>query len=244
MRKETIIEIILSTMEEMRKLTVTFTDKEKIPQPFIDLLMNKYTTLGEEIQLLDFWKVASEAEESVAEPVKEEPKSAPAPAPVVEVKIEAPKVEVAPQPAVVEPEPKVAPATEVAVEPVAIVHEPKEPVVAPVQEVQPKEEPKVDIKPTIQPVRQASVSKSASSADTINYGTPVSDIRKAVGINDRFLYQRELFGGDAQRLNQALDAINACSTYEEAHATLKAFGWDETDATVEAFLKAVHRRFL
>lgn len=230
MRKETIIEIILSTMEEMRKLTVTFTDKEKIPQPFIDLLMNKYTTLGEEIQLLDFWKVASEAEESVAEPVKEEPKSAPAPAPVVEVKIEAPKVEVAPQPAVVEPEPKVAPAPEVAVEPVVVAQEPKEPVVAPVQE--------------IQPVRQASVSKSASSADTINYGTPVSDIRKAVGINDRFLYQRELFGGDAQRLNQALDAINACSTYEEAHATLKAFGWDETDATVEAFLKAVHRRFL
>lgn len=230
MRKETIIEIILSTMEEMRKLTVTFTDKEKIPQPFIDLLMNKYTTLGEEIQLLDFWKVASEAEESVAESVKEEPKSAPAPAPVVEVKIEAPKVEVAPQPAVVEPEPKVAPAPEVTVEPVVVAPEPKEPVVAPVQE--------------IQPVRQASVSKSASSADTINYGTPVSDIRKAVGINDRFLYQRELFGGDAQRLNQALDAINACSTYEEAHATLKAFGWDETDATVEAFLKAVHRRFL
>lgn len=230
MRKETIIEIILSTMEEMRKLTVTFTDKEKIPQPFIDLLMNKYTTLGEEIQLLDFWKVASEAEENIVEPVKEEPKQAPVAAPVVEVKV-------------AQPEPKVVPEPEVVVEPIAVTPVPEKEA-EPVKEVQPKEEPKVEVKPVVQPVRQAPVAKSASSADTINYGTPVSDIRKAVGINDRFLYQRELFGGDAQKLNQTLDAINACSTYEEAHTTLSAFGWDETDATVEAFLKAVHRRFL
>lgn len=239
MRKETIIEIILSTMEEMRKLTVTFTDKEKIPQPFIDLLMNKYTTLGEEIQLLDFWKVASEAEDSASEPVRTEFKQVQVP--VVENAVGQSKTEVVPEPVVAEPGLVVEPEPEVVPEPTPV---PEKPVEEPKVIVQPKPEPKAEVSPEAQPVSQATSVKSASSADTINYGTPVSDIRKAVGINDRFLYQRELFGGDAQKLNQALDAINACSTYEEAHATLSVFGWDETDATVEAFLKAVHRRFL
>lgn len=86
---------------------------------------------------------------------------------------------------------------------------------------------------------------AATAADIATYGTPVSDITKAIGINDRFLYQRELFRGNKAEFDTAISAINASSSYNQAYIFLKqSYGWDETDSTVEAFLKAVHRRFI
>lgn len=251
MRKETIIEIILSTMEEMRKLTETFADKENIPQPFIDLLMTKYSTLGKEIQLLEFWKEEGEATKEQTEETKEEKTESTeaenASEPVIIEVISEPEPEIEAEEAkAVDPEPAVAPETES----VAITS--RESTVEnsntantqpePVREVYTVKQ-EVPTKPTA-PKIVTKATKTISSKDTIEYGTPVSDIRKAVGINDRFLFQRELFGGDGNKLNQTLDAINACTSFEEAHVLLKAFGWDETEATVEGFMKAVHRRFL
>ncbi|MEE1347390.1 MAG: hypothetical protein U0K36_05860, partial [Bacteroidales bacterium] len=84
-----------------------------------------------------------------------------------------------------------------------------------------------------------------SAADIANYGTPVKDVTKAIGINDKFLYIRELFGGNKLTFDSAVATINAASSYQQAYQYLKqTYGWDETDPTVEAFLKAVHRRFL
>ncbi len=237
MRKETIIEIILSTMEEMRKLTETFADKENIPQPFIDLLMTKYSTLGKEIQLLEFWKEESTENETEAV-TKKEPETEPVkesePVIVPEIKVEPAEQPEEKREPIVEKEPE--PAKEVVIAQVEVKAEKEEEPLKAVEETKPV----APAKPVV-PVNKV---KTVSSKDTIEYGTPVSDIRKAVGINDRFLFQRELFGGDATRLNQTLDAINACTSYEEAHAMLQVFGWDETDANVEGFLKAVHRRFL
>lgn len=86
---------------------------------------------------------------------------------------------------------------------------------------------------------------TANAADIATYGTPVTDITKAIGINDRFLYQRELFRGNKADFDTAIAAINSSSSYNQAYIFLKqSYGWDETDATVEAFLKAVHRRFI
>lgn len=86
---------------------------------------------------------------------------------------------------------------------------------------------------------------AANATDIATYGTPVSDITKAIGINDRFLYQRELFKGNKADFDTAIAAINSSSNYNQAYIFLKqSYGWDETDPTVEAFLKAVHRRFI
>lgn len=86
---------------------------------------------------------------------------------------------------------------------------------------------------------------TANAADIATYGTPVSDITKAIGINDRFLYQRELFKGSKADFDTAIAAINSSSSYNQAYIFLKqSYGWDETEPTVEAFLKAVHRRFI
>lgn len=98
---------------------------------------------------------------------------------------------------------------------------------------------------TTEPEPAIAEKHTANAADIATYGTPVSDITKAIGINDRFLYQRELFKGSKADFDSTIAAINASSNYTQAYIFLKqSFGWDETDPTVEAFLKAVHRRFI
>lgn len=76
-------------------------------------------------------------------------------------------------------------------------------------------------------------------------GKPVDDIKKAIGINDRFLFQRELFEGNAQRMNQTIEELNQLNTFENAKAFIAAnFSWEYGNETAETFINAVHRRFL
>lgn len=81
--------------------------------------------------------------------------------------------------------------------------------------------------------------------DLTKTGTPVNDIRKAMGINDRFYFQRELFDNNNTLFNNTLDQINAMSSYNQAYIFLKGnFNWDESLKETEEFLRAVRRRFL
>lgn len=83
------------------------------------------------------------------------------------------------------------------------------------------------------------------AADIVNYGTPVDDIRKALSINDRILFQRELFGGNKLAYDAAVETVNAAASYAQAYEYFRqTYRWDENDPATEAFLKAVHRRFL
>lgn len=128
----------------------------------------------------------------------------------------------------------------------AITETPAEKVI-PATQQQPSVTPaEVVAQPTKQPTPQPQARKNAPSvADITNYGLPVDDIRKAITIADRFLYQRELFGSNNETMNNTLEAINGMPSYEEAYMYITAsFSWDETDPTVENFLKTMHRRFL
>lgn len=83
------------------------------------------------------------------------------------------------------------------------------------------------------------------AADLVNYGTPVDDIRKALSINDRILFQRELFGGNKLAYEAAVETVNAAASYAQAYEYFRqTYHWDENDPSTEAFLRAVHRRFL
>lgn len=89
------------------------------------------------------------------------------------------------------------------------------------------------------------ISNTISADDLTKIGTPVNDIRKAMGINDRFYFQRELFDNDNTAFNNTLDQINSMSSYNEAYQHLKnKFAWDESLNETEEFLRAVRRRFL
>lgn len=87
--------------------------------------------------------------------------------------------------------------------------------------------------------------KTSANDDIAQYGAPVSDIKKALGINDRFYFQRELFENNNTLFNNVLDQINTLTSYNEAYLFLKSnFNWDETAKETEEFLRIVRRRFL
>ncbi|MGV8827617.1 MAG: hypothetical protein ACWA6U_04790 [Breznakibacter sp.] len=89
------------------------------------------------------------------------------------------------------------------------------------------------------------ITNQISADDLTKIGTPVNDIRKAMGINDRFYFQRELFDNNNTAFNETLDQINSMSNYNQAYAFLKSkFSWDESQKETEEFLRAVRRRFL
>ena len=77
---------------------------------------------------------------------------------------------------------------------------------------------------------------------------PVKDLKKAIGINDRFLYINELFRGDEVMYERSIKTINGFSIYPEAEYWIKRelklkLGWDEKTTTVKQFDQLVRRRF-
>ena len=86
---------------------------------------------------------------------------------------------------------------------------------------------------------------SRKDAGDMKFAKPVKDVKKAMGINDRFFYQRELFNSNSDLFNQTLDQINSMNSFDDAkNFLLSNFKWDETSDTTDAFLKIVKRRFL
>jgi hypothetical protein len=78
--------------------------------------------------------------------------------------------------------------------------------------------------------------------------SPVKDLRKAVGINDRFLFINELFRGDESMYERCIKTINNFNIYPEAeywiNRELKVkLGWNNDNETVQHFDQLVKRRF-
>jgi hypothetical protein len=78
--------------------------------------------------------------------------------------------------------------------------------------------------------------------------TPIKDLKKAIGINDRFLYISELFRGDEAMYERSIKTINGFSIYPEAEYWIRRelklkLAWDEKNAVVKQFDQLVKRRF-
>ena len=77
---------------------------------------------------------------------------------------------------------------------------------------------------------------------------PVKDLRKAIGINDRYLYINELFKGDQSVFERTLKTLNDFTSLAEAkfwmeRELLLKSGWNREDKTVRQFIQLVSRRF-
>lgn len=78
--------------------------------------------------------------------------------------------------------------------------------------------------------------------------TPIKDLRKGIGINDRFVFVKELFRGDDAAYERSIKTINNFGIYSEAEYWMSRelklkLGWDEDNATVQHFYQLVRRRF-
>ena len=111
-----------------------------------------------------------------------------------------------------------------------------EPVVAPAPAPQPeaKAEPVAAPQPAPRPVPQ----------QTSLFGAAVEDIRQAISLGDRFLFQRELFAGNGELMQKTLDEINNLGSLNEAmDYVLDNFDWDKESTAVQLFENVLKRRF-
>ncbi len=75
-------------------------------------------------------------------------------------------------------------------------------------------------------------------------GFPIQDIRKAISLGDRFLFQRELFAGNGELMNKTIDKLNSLTSLEEALAYIsKHFSWDTDSPAYELFTNILKRRW-
>lgn len=164
--------------------------------------------------------VYPEDEEVTVELPQEEPAAAPEPENMENIDVpEAPEIPETPE---TQEEPAPAPVPEPVVEPAPVVESAPEPV---------------------QPIQPAQPEAPRMPQQTSLFGTPVTDIRQAVSIGDRFLFQRELFAGNAEKLQQTLTELDKLNSLEEATAFIEQFGWDKLSSTYELFQNVLRRRF-
>lgn len=78
--------------------------------------------------------------------------------------------------------------------------------------------------------------------------TPVKDLKKAIGVNDRYLYINELFRGDEAMYERSIKTINGFSILPEAEYWIRRelkskLGWDDKTEAVMQFDQLITRRF-
>lgn len=72
---------------------------------------------------------------------------------------------------------------------------------------------------------------------------PIKSLREAIGINDRFLFTRELFDNNSSNFETTVAALDGQQSIQEAVDYLKLnFKWGNTEAS-QKFLAFVKRRF-
>lgn len=111
-------------------------------------------------------------------------------------------------------------------------------VAAPIVEPEPVKEEPAPVKEEPAPVVEEVASPKAAV-----YGKAVDDIRLAISLGDRFLYQRELFGQNAELMQKTLTELNELGSFDEAMNYISRFNWDTESNSYQQFLVSLHRRF-
>lgn len=191
----------------------------------MDELIKYFETLEARIASLEEAQANNEAIIASLEADIEELKNAPTPEPqVVEKVVEK----------VVEVEKPVEVIKEVVVE---------KPVVMAAPVAEPAKEPELPIAEPEPAVTPEPVVEEVASPKAAMYGKAVDDIRLAISLGDRFLYQRELFGQNAELMQRTLTELNELASFDEAMSYISRFNWDTESNTYQQFLVTLHRRF-
>lgn len=76
-------------------------------------------------------------------------------------------------------------------------------------------------------------------------GKPITNLASAIGINERFLYIRELFGNDAKKYEKAIEIMNNAASFNDAYNfMIREYTWDMDSEMVQELLELVRRKFI
>lgn len=111
--------------------------------------------------------------------------------------------------------------------------------------------PAVDLHETL-PAAPASINDQLKKevlelGDLLNEA-PVRDLKKAIGLNDRYVFIATLFNGDEGFYERCIKTLNAFSVLQEAEYWVKRelalkLGWQDENPTVRHFYQLLKRRF-
>ena len=159
------------------------------------------------------------------------------------------------------------PATPVTQEPIAFVATSKGPAISemnsgwlfdtateiPTLALQSKKNEFAEINQLMESIHSMPVLNEKLRANQIEIGTllnnePIKELKKGIGINDRFLFVQELFRGDEIMYERSIKTIDGFSIYPEAQFWIQRelklkIGWNEDSVTVKHFDQLVKRRF-
>ena len=199
-------------------------------------------------------------EKKIAEPVRQpEPPKEPSVPVVEEPKPEPPQKESIP--VAVEPEPSIPIAEESKPEPVVVKAPVAEEIVLAEEEKIEKPTPPVreEKKQPAEPVKSGILAEKIGPSDfhpineTLAQKTgdlssklqtaPLSSIVAGIGLNDKFLYIRELFKGDNALYSNTIRHLDTAESLGVAMDFINHhFDWDKKDETTQKFMNLVHRR--
>jgi hypothetical protein len=91
------------------------------------------------------------------------------------------------------------------------------------------------------------IAKNGSKNDVSSklQSKPIKDITTAIGLNDKFIFIRELFKGDKDHYNETIQVLNNFDTYQNALQFLNEnFDWDKEDENFIRLTELVRRKYM
>jgi hypothetical protein len=74
---------------------------------------------------------------------------------------------------------------------------------------------------------------------------PITDLAAAIGINEKFLYIRELFENDAKKYEGAIEIMNNAAGFNDAYDyVIREYSWDMDSELVQKLLELLKRKFI
>jgi|GEM_PF-1273082 len=217
---------IAALIDRIKEQSDRIGTQREIPQSELDVILHRIEELHRRTVVWSYLNTLPEEVQSEKEWVDNlisEKELEIVTVPVVQPEVE--KLPPAPEPKVIPLIPRVDVVKEEPVlkeEPVAK-EEPAQPVVQQIPVELPKTEPLPPAAPTLK------------------------DIRSFIGFNEKLMYLRQLFGGDASAYDETLNQINTMNSIAEAESYLSVVGgeykWNKDNEAVIIFLQTVKRRF-
>ena len=81
-------------------------------------------------------------------------------------------------------------------------------------------------------------------ASELRRSEPVTDLHRAIGINDKFLMIRDLFGGDGEAFDAALDALNGFGDLDDCMIYIaENYAWNPNSDGAKFMMELLERKF-
>ena len=221
-------------LDFLKLLVSRFHEQEKVNVLELDVALQKMQEVYE--QLLRIKLLPEEGmDELKTAPPKPEPRPDPNPKPLVEVETPIPVEASAPKNVVVEPEKKIVKEAPVPIreEKIQQTESAKSTILA--EKISPS-----DFHPINETLAQQ---KTGSDLSSKLQTAPLKSISSGIGLNDKFLFIRELFKGDNALYDNTVQHLDATDSLANAMDFIHLhFAWDDNNETTQKFINLIHRR--